>query len=289
MSNKLKNILIPTNFSENSRHALKAAVTFAQKIKGQIFLYHRSNLPPNWDAATDEQKRFNTLAIKRDEELKGQFTDMLSSFQDTGISIQPLHSEGDLLQNTEDLIEDYKIDMVVMGSEGARGFKEWYSGSNAEMLSETLKVPVLIIKKDFEEFPLKQVVFASEFEEDAKKPFLELIELLRNFESTINLLYICSIKDFVVSQEILDKMEAFKDLCSALPCTIHTRAGHSVESGIQFFIKNIRADLLSLVHHPKGSFEKLIKGSNSDKLINHLECPVLSIPADEKAVEIKRS
>ncbi|MDW3646783.1 MAG: universal stress protein [Bacteroidia bacterium] len=71
MSYKLKNILVPTDFSDNSRQTLKAAVTFTQKIKGQIYLYHRSNLPPNWDAATDEQKRFNTLAKKKRQGIEG--------------------------------------------------------------------------------------------------------------------------------------------------------------------------------------------------------------------------
>lgn len=269
--------------------ALDAAVRFAQKVKGQIFLYHRSNLPPNWDEATEEQKSFNTLARKRDKEMKAQFESIISNYGNTGLNINPIHSPGDLFENTEELVEQYEIDLIVMGSEGATGIKEWYTGSNAEKISETVDVPVLIIKNKIDEFPLKQIVFASEFEEAAKQAFLELIELVRDFDTTIHLLYICSIKEFVVSQEILDNMHEFKDLCPDLPCNIHTRAGHSVESGIQFFMKNTGADLLCLVHRPKGSFEKLWTGSNSSKLINHLECPVLSIPVEDKELEVKDS
>lgn len=286
MSENHKNILVPTDFSENSRYAVKAAVKLAQKIKGQIFLYHRINLPPNWDAATDEQKSFNTLALKRDKEMKEQFDRILSEYLDAGIRINFVHSAGDLFENMEELVEKYEIDFVVMGSEGAKGIMEWYMGSNAERISDSLNVPVLIIKQGFEEFPLKDVVFASEFGEDAKKPFLELIKLLRNFDSTLHLLYIHSI-DLVVNQEIMGRMEEFKNLCSALPCFIHAQAGHKVELGVQFFMDNIKADLLCLVHHHKEPFEKLIKGSTSKKLINLLECPVLAIPVTDRALEIK--
>lgn len=286
MPKLIKNILVPTDFSENSRYALKAAVKFAQKIKGQIFLYHRINLPPNWDSATEEQKSFNHLAIKRDEKMKREFDRFIRPHISSGVKIHPIHLAGDLLRNTQELVEENDIDMVVMGSEGASGIKEWHIGSNAEKISDQVDVPVLIIKHEIGEFPLKQVVFASEFKEDAIKPFLELIELLQHFESTIHLLYICSIKEFVVNQEILDKMQEFKNLCSTLPCFIHGHAGHSVELGIKFFMKNMPTDLLCLVHHTKGPFERLFKGSISEKLINHLESPVLSFPADNKELEM---
>lgn len=288
MPKNIKHILVPTDFSENSRYALKAAVTFAQKTKGQIFLYHRINLPPNWDAATEDQKSFNTLAINRDKEMKRQFERILSEYHSSEIKIHPLHSAGDLVGSTQEMVEKYEIDLVVMGSEGARGVKEWHIGSNAERISDQVDIPVLIIKQEIGEFPLDQVVFASEFEEDAKKPFLELIELLRNFGSTVHLLYICSVKEFVVNQEVLDRMQEFENLCWSLPCFIHGKAGHSVEEGVKFFMTNTQSDMLCVIHHSKGPFEKLFTGSISEKLINHLACPVLSLSADQKALKQNR-
>ena len=56
MPKLIKNILVPTDFSQHSDHALDAAIKMAKKISGQIYLYHRIHLHPNWHALTQGEK-----------------------------------------------------------------------------------------------------------------------------------------------------------------------------------------------------------------------------------------
>lgn len=287
MPKLIKNILVPTDFSESSVFALEAAIKLAKKISARIYLYHRVHLHPNWNIFTDEEKACHPRLLAKEAEVMKRFTETLDKNTHSGIRITSLFSSGDLVDRAEQLVEKYAIDVVVMGSEGADGIDEWLFGSNAQKISTRIQVPCLIIKHKVGDLALKKVVFASEFGEDAKKPFLQLIDFLQIFGSTIHLLYIASIKEFVVQEEILEKMKEFEKLCWKLPCEIHGQADQSIESGIQNFMINMKADLLSVVNHQKGPFEKIFVGSVSEKLINHMEWPVLSLPAERESQKVK--
>lgn len=287
MPKLIKNILVPTDFSDSSVFALKAAIQLARKISARIYLYHRVHLHPNWNIWTEEEKACHPALLKKEAEVMARFKDALKWNLHTGIQVISLFSSGDLVDRAEQLVDLYDIDFVVMGSEGADGLKEWLYGSNAQKISQRVDIPCMVIKHEVEELSLKKVVFASEFNEDAKKPFLQLIDFLQIFGSTIHLLYIASIKEFVVQEETLEKMREFEKLCWKLPCEIHGQADQSVEMGIQNYMVNSQADMLAVVNHQKGSFQKLVEGSVSEKLINHMEGPVLSLPADRKEVETR--
>lgn len=287
MPKLIKNILVPTDFTQSSVYALQAAIKFAKKISGQIYLFHQIDLPKGWDNMTEEEKDTFPDARKKEQEMQENFDKLMKEKKYAITHIHPIYSAGDFLTDAADLAKDYEIDLVVMGSDGADGMKEWLFGTNAQKMTNKVDVPVLVVKHDIGEFELKQVVFASEFKEDAKEPFIQLIDLLRNFGSHIHLLYVAPVEDFVVDEKILARMKEFEDLCWALPCYVHGRAEQTVELGIKFFMANARAELLCLVHHSKNPIEKLFKGSVSEKLINHLECPVLSLPAKRKELEGK--
>lgn len=287
MPKLIKNILVPTDFSDSANLALNAAVKLAKKISAQIFLYHRVHLHPSWNIWTEEEKACHPNLQAREKEVMDKFTEILDTYRHAGIRINSLFSSGDLFDRAEQLVATYDIDIVVMGSEGAVGIKEWLYGSNAQKVSKRVEVPCMIIKHELPDLSLKKVVFASEFGEDAKKPFTQLVDFLQIFGSTIHLLYIASIKDFVVQEETLARMREFEKLCWKLPCQIHGQADQSVELGVQYFIQEIQADLLCVVNHQKGPFEKIIAGSVSEKLINHVEGPVLSLPADKLAYKAR--
>lgn len=287
MPKLIKNILVPTDFSESSVFALKTAIKLARKISARIYLFHRVHLHPNWNILTDEEKACHPKLLKKESEVMERFRGTLDTNLHSGIQIISLFSSGDLVDRAEQLVDKYEIDFVLMGSEGADGLKEWLYGSNAQKISTRVEVPCMVIKHEVEELSLKKVVFASEFEEDAKKPFLQLIDFLQIFGSTIHLLYIASIKEFVVQEETIERMREFEKLCWKLPCEIHGQADQTIEMGIQNYMVNSQADMLAVVNHQKGPFQKLVSGSISEKLINHMEGPVLSLPASKEEVEAK--
>jgi Universal stress protein family len=70
------------------------------------------------------------------------------------------------------MITDYvsakSIDVIVMGSHGASGVKEFFIGSNAEKVVRRSSVPVFVLK-DFYDDPIGGIVFPYTLETDDQK------------------------------------------------------------------------------------------------------------------------
>ena len=142
----MKKILIPTDFSDHAEYALKVAAQIARKNGGEIILLHMLELPHEGSDAVGsgsdipEIMFFKNAAIRRLEDLMDE--DYLDGLKVSEIVQFELAFDGILKISKKN-----EVDLIVMGSHGASGFKEMFIGSNAEKVVRNSDVPVLIIKK----------------------------------------------------------------------------------------------------------------------------------------------
>ena len=104
-----------------------------------------------------------------------------------------------------------EVDLIVMGSHGASGFKEMFIGSNAEKVVRNSEIPVLIIKKEAGDFEVKKFVFASDFADEIKKPFAKVVEFANKFDAELHLVMIntpSSFKPTHIANEIMSSFIA---------------------------------------------------------------------------------
>jgi len=168
------------------------------------------------------------------------------------------------------------VDLIVMGSHGASGFKEMFIGSNAEKVVRSSEVPVLIIKNEIEEFDVNKFVFASDFSEEINNSFGKVVEFANKFDAHLNLVMINTPNDFKstnVSQEILDTFVS-KFKINKFSTSIYNDA--SVEKGILNFAKSIDADLIGMCTHGRKGLSHFFNGSISEDLVNHAIRPVVT-------------
>ncbi len=168
------------------------------------------------------------------------------------------------------------VDLIVMGSHGASGFKDMFIGSNAEKVVRHSEVPVLIIKKEIPDFNIKKFVFASDFADEVKKPFAKVVEAANKFGAELNLVMINtpnSFKSTLVAQEIMDKFVAQFQINSY---STHIFNDANVEKGILNFANSINADLIGMCTHGRKGLSHFFNGSISEDLVNHAVKPVLT-------------
>ncbi len=271
----MKKILIPTDFSEHAEYALKVAAQIAKKHDGEIILLHMLELPnQTGDAvssghALPEIMFFKNAALAKLESLMD--SDFLEGLKVSEIVQFELAFDGILK-----LIKKNDIDLIVMGSHGASGFKDMFIGSNAEKVVRHSEVPVLIIKKEIPDFTINKFVFASDFSDEVKAPFAKVVEVANKFEAELNLVMINtpnSFKSTLVAQEIMDK---FVGQFSIKKFSTHIFNDANVEKGILNFSNYINADLIGMCTHGRKGLSHFFNGSISEDLVNHAIKPVLT-------------
>jgi nucleotide-binding universal stress UspA family protein len=271
----MKKILIPTDFSDHAEYALKVAAQIARKNNGEIILLHMLELPHQASDAVGsghdipELMFFKNAAIKRLEELMDE--DYLDGLKVSEIVQFEMAFDGIL-----NISKKNNVDLIVMGSHGASGYKEMFIGSNAEKVVRNSEAPVLIIKKEQDNFKVDDFVFASDFSDEIKKSFEKVVEFANKFDSTLHLVMINTPNNFKstdVSQSILDKfsggfkMNKFKT---------HIYNESNVEKGILNFANSINADLIGMSTHGRKGLSHFFNGSISEDLVNHASRPVVT-------------
>ncbi|WP_445453001.1 universal stress protein [Flavobacterium sp. 25HG05S-40] len=271
----MKKILVPTDFSDHAHYALQVASQIAKKNGGEIILLHMLELPHQAGDALGsghdlpEIMLFKNSAINRLEDLMDD--ECLDGLKVSEIIQFELAFDGIMKVS-----EKNDIDLIVMGSHGASGFKEMFIGSNAEKVVRNSEIPVLIIKKDAGEFNVNKFVFASDFTDEIKKPFAKVVQFANKFGAELELAMINTPSSFKPTHIAEEIMKNFVAGFSIDKYTINIYNDVNVENGILNFANHIDADLIGVSTHGRKGIAHFFNGSISEDLVNHSLRPVVT-------------
>src|SRR5690606_13764389 len=142
-----------------------------------------------------------------------------------------------------------KVDIIIMGSHGASGFREMFIGSNTEKVVRTSKIPVLVIKNEHEKFAIKNFVFASDFSQERKQPCQEAVKFAESVKAKLHLVFINTATNFMTAAEANDIMEKFLKGSNLTNYSLNIYNDNSVEKGVLNFAQAIDADLIGMATH----------------------------------------
>ena len=273
----MKRILVPVDFSKEAESAAKVAASIARKTGSEIFLVHMLELP----VTTIDPAEMNTISSepqiiyfmklahqKFDKFKKLPFLEGLTVVE----SIQFQHAFSGIIDESE----KNNIDLIVMGSQGASGLQEMFIGSNTEKVVRRSKIPVLVIKQSVEEFDVKDIIFASDFNKESKSTFHRVIDFANLFEAKVHLLYVNTIHNFNTTKNIESRIAKFMGDFDFDNYTKNIYNDISIEKGILSFARDIDADLIALNTHGRSGLSQLFNGSIGQELANHALRPVVT-------------
>ena len=272
----MKRILVPTDFSEHAEDALKVAAQIAQKNDSEIIVLHMLELPHQMnDAILGGASIPETMLFMKKA---NEMLDEISSrpYLD-GIPVTEIVKIDKPIHGITQVSKDYDIDLIIMGSHGSSGVEELLIGSNTEKVVRNSEIPVLVIKKDISDFKVANIVFASDFSQETKKPFEKLLNFTKFFESKIHLVTICTPNSFKPTHVIEKAMKNFITEFNITNYTTHIYNDTNIEKGIINFANSINADIIGMCTHGRTGFAHFFNGSISEGLVNHAVRPVITL------------
>lgn len=270
----MKRILVPTDFSEQANNAMKVAIQMATKYDGEIFVLHSMNMPMHinssgGNANLPESLYYIQLAEKRFKDFRDQ-----PYLKDTRFTETIGHNE--IYEDVAEACKANDIDLVIMGSHGANGFKEMFIGSNTEKVVRTSKTPVLVIKNNHENFKVENFVFATDFSDECKAPFREAQVFAQTVGAKLHLLFVNTPNDFKTSKEARAIMEKFVTGMGLENYTLNIYNANSVEKGILEYASEHNIQLVGVSTHGRQGLSHFFNGSISEDLVNHANLPVIT-------------
>ncbi|HEX9020550.1 MAG TPA: universal stress protein [Nitrospirota bacterium] len=135
-----KTIVLATDGSKHSAAATERAIVFAKSYGGELKVLSVVDVPPEFYAEAPEA--VEDLVRKA----KGFVADVKSRAAEAGVKADTFVGEAEAFEAINNLAEEQKADMIVIGSHGRTGLRRLLMGSVAEKVIGYAACPVLVVK-----------------------------------------------------------------------------------------------------------------------------------------------
>ena len=274
----MKNILVPCDFSKPAVSAFRFALDIADKSKGVVHLLNVIELPAIHDpiimpVVSFEKEFLNELKEKTTKE----FDKIINRYKTDMVEVKTEVTFGAVSRMIQDFIKKKKIDIVIMGSHGATGIREYFIGSNAEKIVRNSPVPVLVLK-DLYKGPVENIVFPNTLETERQDKLIAKVkELQAFFKATVHILYVNTPTNFAADNITLERLRQFAKEFAFRNYTLNVYNYPSEESGIIQFTSQIKGDLVAMGTHGRKGLAHFLNGSLAEDVVNHAKFPIWTL------------
>ena len=271
----MKRILVPIDFSKYSEEALKVAAQIARKNKSEIILLHLLELPHQGGDTMSTGSSIPEIMFYKNAAI-GNLEDLMDADYLKGIYVSEATKFEKVPEGILEVSKTNQVDLIVMGSHGTTGFEELLVGSNAEKVVRSSDIPVLVVKRNAGDFRAKNLVFASDFSKEIRKPFQKMLEFAKIFDSNLYLVMICTPSSFRTTQVAEKIMHDFVADFDMENYSTHVYNDANIEKGIFNFANSVEADLIAIGTHGRTGLSHFFNGSIGEDVANHSKRPIIT-------------
>ena len=271
----MKNILVPCDFSKPSLNALRFAMDVATQSKGVVTVLNVIELPVIHDPIIMPVVSFEKDFLK---ELREQATERLGKvigkYESSAIAIKPEVAFGSPSAMIQDQVRKKKADIIIMGSHGATGMREYFIGSNAEKVVRNSTVPVFVTK-DYYKGAIQDIVFPNTLETEKQEKLIDNVKDLQSFfKAKLHILYVNTPANFTADNVTMARLKDFAKRFAFKNYTLNIYNYLFEDSGIIEFTKSVNADMIAMGTHGRKGLAHFLNGSLAEDVVNHASCPI---------------
>ena len=275
----MKNILLPTDFSEN---ALNAAIYALHLYKDEpcrfIFLnaydvngyFANSILMPIPGMHTLEEAK--NLSVEKLEHLVHELSEKYSNANHTFSSI----SQNDHLVKAVNLqIEASSIEAVIIGTQGSTAAHDVAYGTNTKNIMEEVRnCPVMAIPSHVKYNGINEVVLPTGYKMDFRPGYFNFIKtFLKKNNAALRILHVE--ENIALSEEQQFRKNSLEAILKDTPHSFHHLAFVTVPIGIYCFTESRGSDMIAFLNKKHSFFENLLLEPLYKNLGNYSQIPVL--------------
>ncbi|MFD2516122.1 universal stress protein [Pontibacter locisalis] len=276
MKDKL-NVMVPVDFTPVSYRAIEFLAFLMDKTPINTHLVHVIEVnSAEWAGSVDASETLNKGELKQKQQLAGQKFAELKQHVDFSFTSEVLF--GGLTTTLATYANTKSIDLVIMGTDGADGWLEKVSGSEAQHVVRYTNIPVITIHKDAAITPIQNLLWVADFEaEKQPEQSVATIKILQQlFNAKLHLLQIVDKEDKTKIQQMKHNMQDFAEQLNLQNYDLHLHHNYKVPAGVRSFNEVSEMDLVLIGTHGRKGISHLFYGSVAETLVNHCIRPLMT-------------
>lgn len=281
----MKNILVPTDFSENAQKASEYAAGLANWCGAAIHLVHACMLlegKPGENQSMRDLYNKTELDKKKKELLYQQY---ILEEKYPAISTECRLFTGPVDEVLVQFIRNHETDLVVMGTKGASGISGALLGSVTASFFHKSPIPVLAIPTGYVHFQPANIVLATQSFEQDKKILDPVFEMADIFGVPVHVFAFESDNDsdIAIAQRTLKLEQYIGFLQKSYPLAGIQAAqivGDDFKEAMEEYSKENHTGIICMATHKRNLWGKVFKPSLTKKIAFQTKIPLLAIPVN---------
>lgn len=296
---KIKKILWPTDGSRESEESLRFSLYLARLFGSDIACLHVCQVPAPFIDFYSGYEEVIADIVKHDEERFGKEFERLGK-EHPELKLSSSIVRGSVAEWIMETSKSEDADLIVMGKRGLGLIGSMLLGSNTLKALRDSSVPVLSVKsdRDKKEYDIKKILVPLDTGDTADSALHYALWLAGKTGASVTVLYvlwidvnICEITPELVTElkqragkvlgDRVDKIKSeYPEIYGEAPTeNIETRIESGVSPALKVtaYARDNGIDLIVLNTHGRKGFDRIVLGSEAEKIIREAPCPVLAM------------
>ena len=268
----INKILCPTDFSDVAENAFEYTKGLADHFSSSIILLNISESLP-LDAKSPGDYREELLAENKYRSLQQMHTMIASQPVRDHMIIMDVE-EGSVTENIIAIAKAEMPDMIVMGTHGASGVKEYLFGSNTASIIEKVKTFVLAVPEQARFTPPRHIVFAVDYQPYSKEEIKKVDNFVKALGAFLTVLHV--LDDDMKVPNKLEQEKIVNELYE--PGRMEFKFIHykDIFEGIKSYTEKSHADILVMKYRPDSFWDNVFNRNYTKRMAFHSHIPLLT-------------
>ena len=290
-------ILVPVDFSPFSSYATDFAAFLAQEYKADITLFHVIVMHETEIEEEEHLRNIEEIVKHKILTTNSLLEETKKKIEVTNFKIHSVAEHGIKAANSIlQYIENHKFDLIIIGTHGRSGLKNWIYGSVAEKVLRLSKIPVITLHNMPTSSHIKNILVPVDFSVNSKSGIETARKIAKTFNSQINYVHVieqqlhpsfhvAGIESvFMLDPNLKDSsLSKLKEFCfkegeTSSYCVLEGTA----HSAIANCAKEMKCELIVMSTHGYTGLDHVLIGSTTERVVRVAPCPVLSVGRESK-------
>jgi nucleotide-binding universal stress UspA family protein len=274
----MKTVLLPTDGSDAAHNAIDYAIQMHEHIPCRFVLLH--TFPSALHHPDLVGLQMTHEGKEAEQLLQQQASELRERYADRELELEALCLFGFMTDVIRRTVKEKAVDLIVMGTQGARGGLQEVMGSNTWDVIKHVPCPLIAVPQQASFSAIRHMVFAVDARDLRSAEIIyPLAEIALQFKAKLTILHVSPGKaNGQLSKRQREQLESF---FFNIPHEFIFLAHEDVAEGIKSFLQQNDLDMLAMITHQRGLLESLWHESVTKKLSLHSHVPVLALH-DEK-------
>lgn len=283
----MKQLLVPTDFSDCAINAVNFAVETAKLLPVEVLLLHTHELSGNqYTDYMGVNKEFKESLVN--DAYKTLMKYKADILEKDGVDVKAVFYRGTLKDGIDETAANEKADLIIMGTTGASGLDEKIWGSKTAAIIGHSKIPVLAIPKGYVwKKPACILIATNHFEKDPV--ILDYIfDMAGLYKAAVHTV-VFSDEDDDLPEKMIDHGKQIREYDKFLKTkypdsSLETKNifGTEFEESIENYALENEIDMLVMVTYQRSFWDRIFHPSITKRMSYHTHIPLLAIPAVKK-------